>query len=84
MKNNRQTPLNKIYSHNVNGLRTKITDFLADVLTSDYGIYMLCETHLNDAIYSSEIFPANFNVYRCLNSREPNGTLSAIISTGIP
>jgi len=65
MKNNRQTSLNKIYSHNVNGLRTKITDFLADVLTSDYGIYMLCETHLNDAIYSSEIFPANFNVYRC-------------------
>ena len=30
---------------------------------------MLCDTRLNDSIFSSEIFPSNFIVYRCDRSK---------------
>jgi len=62
--------MNKIYTHNINGLRSKITDFLAEVIASDNNFYMLCETHLNDTFHSSEIFPVNFNVFRCDRSEQ--------------
>jgi Endonuclease-reverse transcriptase len=54
-----------IYSCNVNGLRTKIPEFLSNILINDFKVYLLCETHLNSTIGNSEIFPNDFDVFRC-------------------
>lgn len=54
-----------IYSQNVNGLRTKLDIFHAEVLAAIFSIYTLTETGLSDSISSHEVFPSNFNVFRC-------------------
>lgn len=54
-----------IFSQNLNGVKSRPTEFLAEILTSYFRMFMLFETHLDDSIDSTEIFPSNFNVYRC-------------------
>ena len=60
----------KMHSQNVNGLRSRLPEFNADVLANDANIYMLCETNLDESIHSTEVFPPNFVVYRCDRSNE--------------
>lgn len=47
--NSTTTVTNKtsIYTQNMNGLRTKLPEFLADILSSNWRIYMLNETGLD-------------------------------------
>lgn len=54
-----------VFYHNVNGLRTKTTDFCNAVQMSNYKIFVLTETGLNDSINNNEIFDDSFIVYRC-------------------
>ncbi|XP_031637025.1 uncharacterized protein LOC116349628 [Contarinia nasturtii] len=60
-----------IHSQNVNGLRSKIPEFIADVMAKQSSIvqlstiYMLCETHLDNAINTNDIFPPMYSVHRC-------------------
>ncbi|XP_055307195.1 uncharacterized protein LOC129571418 [Sitodiplosis mosellana] len=56
-----------IYCNNLNGVKSidKSVDFLSEVLAAIFKIYMLSETHLNADVSSSEIFPPNFEVFRC-------------------
>lgn len=55
----------QIYVFNVNGLRTKLPEFYANVMLMDLKIYMLCETNLDDSINDSEVFPNDYCVFRC-------------------
>lgn len=54
----------------MNGLLTKLTEFYAQVNAADFDIYMLTETHLNDSVFSCNVFPPNdFDIYRCDRSK---------------
>lgn len=54
-----------IYAHNVNGLLTKLNELYAEVDAADSDNYMFIETNLNDSVLSNNLFPPNFNTYRC-------------------
>lgn len=41
-----------IYYQNVNGLRTKITEFYSNFIGTDYDLICLTETNLNDSFNS--------------------------------
>lgn len=76
-----------IYYHNSNGLLTKLQSFQSNVFISPHQIYCLTETGLNDSVSSSELFPVDFNVYRCDRSNKTShkngkgGTLISIHKT---
>src|ERR1700744_3865212 len=55
-----------IFYQNVRGLKTKLADFLKNVLMCDYDIICLTETWLNEYIMTSELFGTGFKyfVYR--------------------
>ncbi|XP_055309892.1 uncharacterized protein LOC129573426 [Sitodiplosis mosellana] len=44
-------------SQNVNGLKSRLPEFNADVIASNAKIYMICETKIDDTVHSSQIFP---------------------------
>jgi hypothetical protein len=54
----------KIYFQNVRGLRTKTSDFLSNIVISDYDVIVLCETWLTCSINDSELFDNRYFVYR--------------------
>lgn len=62
-----------IYYQNVRGLRTKTSTFFCNMLASNYKIVALTETNLQASINSSELFPNNFNVFRCDRNLEVTG-----------
>lgn len=66
-----------IYYQNVRGLRTKTHEFLNNVCCNNYDLIVLTETWLCTGIYDSELFSANYNVYRrdrnVVNSKKLNG-----------
>lgn len=72
----------KIHSQNVNGVRSRLPELIADVLANDAGVYMLCETNLDETINSSDVFPPNFNVYRCDRSKETEAKQSKVKKHG--
>ncbi|XP_055309013.1 uncharacterized protein LOC129572922 [Sitodiplosis mosellana] len=67
---NQGIPYCLVHSQNCNGLKSRLPQFNADVLTNNAKIYMICEDKLDDSVNSSEVFPPNFNVYRCDRSEE--------------
>lgn len=73
MHNNDVKETGYIYSCNINGLKTKFTEFISNVLINEFRIYMLCETHLDSTINSNEIFPNDFDVFRCDRSNLTEG-----------
>lgn len=62
---------------NVRGLRTKSTEFFNNVASSKFDIIAISETWATESIFSSELFPSDYLVYRkdrCLtNSRVSRG-----------
>lgn len=54
-----------IFAHNVNGLLTKMSELYAEVDAADFDIYLMTETRLKSQIISSNLFPPNFETYRC-------------------
>lgn len=56
---------NFIYYQNVRGLKSKVNNFFANVLTVDIDIVSLTETWLDESVYSSELFPDQWSVFRC-------------------
>lgn len=52
------------YYQNVRSIKCKTNDFYVSVSACDYNIIALSETWLDEAVYDSEIFPADFTVYR--------------------
>lgn len=54
----------KIYYQNVRGLKSKTTGFRMKLLQNSYDVILLCETWLNLAILSSELFDDRYIVYR--------------------
>lgn len=53
-----------IYYQNVRGLRTKTSDFYANLCVENYDIVCLTETWLNESVGDSEIFSDMYEVYR--------------------
>ncbi|CAH1989210.1 unnamed protein product [Acanthoscelides obtectus] len=53
-----------IYYQNTRGLRSKTTEFFNNVRASDYDIICLTETWLKDGVCSSELFGADYTVFR--------------------
>lgn len=49
----------------MNGLLTKVNELYAEVDAADFDIYMFTETNLNHSVISSNLFPPNFETYRC-------------------
>ncbi|XP_062703999.1 uncharacterized protein LOC134286403 [Aedes albopictus] len=54
----------RIYYQNVRGLRTKIEDFFLTVSELDYDVIVLTETWLDDRVFSSQLFGADYSVFR--------------------
>lgn len=54
-----------MYYQNVNGLRTKTNVMKRAIDTNFIDCYILTETGLTHTIFDSEIFPAEYVVYRC-------------------
>ena len=69
-----------IYYQNVRGLNTKIDEFSENVLICQYDVIVLTETWLHEGVYSSELFHAKYNVYRCdrRGTKRGGGVLVAI------
>ncbi|XP_037025274.1 uncharacterized protein LOC119066749 [Bradysia coprophila] len=60
-----------VFAHNVNGLRTKLSDVYLKARNNDYDIYIFTETGLDARIPNDAIFPSEtFRVYRCDRSSE--------------
>jgi hypothetical protein len=53
-----------IYYQNVRDLRTKASEPLTNVHSSDFPIICLTETWLNDVCYNQNLFPGPYLVYR--------------------
>jgi len=53
-----------IYYQNVRGLRTKASDLLAGVYSSNFHVICLNETWLNDSCFNCSFFPGTFLVCR--------------------
>lgn len=53
-----------IYAQNVNGLKTKTTEFLKESASSDFDIFLLTETNLDESFYDNEVFCDEFVVFR--------------------
>ena len=54
-----------IFSHNVNGLLSKINELYAEVDAAIFDVYMFTETNLNESVSSINLFPPTFEIYRC-------------------
>lgn len=52
------------YFQNVNGLRTKTSEFFLSILNSSYDIVCINETNLTSEITDNELFTDSYNVYR--------------------
>jgi hypothetical protein len=53
-----------IYYKNVRGLMTKYVDFYYSVSSMDYKIICLTKTWLIDSVFTHNIFPSNFKLFR--------------------
>lgn len=53
-----------VYYQNVNGIRSKLTQFYMNVLNSNFDIVCLTETNLNNSVFDGEIIDDRYNVYR--------------------
>lgn len=66
-----------IYYQNVRGLNTKTHQFSLAVHSANFDIISLTETWLSSSVYDSEIFGADYNVFRAdrssLNSKKCRG-----------
>jgi hypothetical protein len=58
------------YYQNVRGLRTKYVDFCDSRCRTDYIIICLTETWLRDSVFSHNVFPSNYKVFRAANVYE--------------
>lgn len=54
----------KIYYQNVRGLRTKIFNFISNLILLQYDIFVLTETWLSQDISSAEYFSSEYLVFR--------------------
>ena len=54
----------QIYYQNVRGLRTKTKSIYCQSLQSDFDIFCLTETFLNDGVFDGEIFCEEYQVFR--------------------
>lgn len=54
----------KFYYQNVRGLKTKVKNFLSNLIVSSYDVILLSETWLNEDFFSSELFDSRYVVYR--------------------
>lgn len=54
----------QVYYQNVRGLRSKTTQFRLGILECNWDIVAITETWLNDSIFSAELFPDQYQVYR--------------------
>lgn len=76
----------KFYYQNVRGLRTKLEQFYANALNADVDVLCITETWLHSGIYSSEVLPSAFSVYRNdrgsddLVTRRGGGVLIGVVS----
>lgn len=55
--------LNMLYQ-NVRGLNTKIEDFFFATTSCSFDLLLITETWLNSSVFTSELFPQNFNVIK--------------------
>lgn len=55
----------EFYYQNCRGLKTKLLDVKLAVLENDFDVICMCETWLNENIYSEELFYDKYEVYRC-------------------
>lgn len=53
-----------IYYQNIRGMKSKTTDISTAILNNEYDIICLCETWLDDSIFSAEFFDSRYTVYR--------------------
>lgn len=62
-----------VYYQNVQGIKTKVSRFRSNVLSSDYDVILLCETWLTDEYSDSEVFDSRYMVYRQDRDRHLTG-----------
>lgn len=55
---------NFVYYQNVRGLRSKVNEFYRNALATDFDIVCLTETWLDESVYSAELFPDEWSVFR--------------------
>lgn len=74
-----------IFYQNVNGIRSKLTQFNLNLLNSNYDIICLTETNLNNSVFDSEVVDTRYNIFRrdrmdtCSQKREGGGVLLAVL-----
>ena len=73
-----------IYYQNVRGLRTKQFELYSNVCSTDYNIFCLTETWLNDLCLDHNLFPDSYTVLRSdrvsANKTRGGGVLTALSS----
>ncbi|KAG5892473.1 hypothetical protein JTB14_017437 [Gonioctena quinquepunctata] len=70
-----------IYGENVNGLRSKITEFKINTFNNNADLYLITETNLSGDILDSEVLDtSHYNVFRrdrksapCANNKKSGG-----------
>jgi len=74
----------KIYYQNVRGLKSKTNVFRTELMSNSYDVILLCETWLNDDVFTSELFDDRYIVYRndrdnvAMSKNDGGGCLIAI------
>lgn len=53
-----------MYYQNINGMRTKLSQFYQNLLNSNYDVICLTETNLNNNIFDGEVVDSRYNIFR--------------------
>ncbi len=71
----------RVITANFGGIRGKKTQFWNMISCFDPDIIIGTESHLDDSVFTAEIFPANFSVWRKDRSTGPKGGVFIAVST---
>lgn len=73
-----------VFLWNACSLANKLSSFHSFIYSSDYKIYAITETWLNESFSSREIFPPVYNVYRYDRKKRRGGGVLLAIHTSLP